>query len=89
MDIIDFVAKKFQMLNRLEVMSQGMKIEEKVKKDVDIEKQVLQQFLIMCATLIRNKYEISEEVGAEIFEMYDCKLVIEKKSNEIILGGNV
>jgi len=89
MNVIDFVAKKFKMLNRLEVMSQGMKIEEKVKKDVDIEKQVLQQFLIMCATLIRNKYEIPEEVGPEIFDMYDCKIVIEKKPNEIILGGKI
>jgi len=90
MNITDFVAQKFRMLNNLEVMAQGHKFEDKVKKDVDIEKQALQQLLVLCSLLICNKYKIEDEVGPEIFDLYDCKIVIEKKnSSEIILGGKI
>ena len=88
--VTDFVAKKFQVLEHLEKMSVGMKIENKIKKDVDIEKQVLNQFLIMAATIIRNQNEnLPEDIGAEIFDMYDVKIVVEKKkqTDVLVLGG--
>jgi len=90
--VTDFVAKKFKVLESLEKMSVGMKIEDKVKKDVDIEKKVLKQFLIMAATIIRSENKnLPEDIGAEIFDMYDVKIVVEKKkqSDVLVLGGVV
>ena len=90
--VTDFVAKKFKVLQSLEKMSIGMKIEDKVKKDVDIEKQVLNQLLIMAATIIRSQNKnLPEDIGAEIFDMYDVKIVVEKKkqSDVLVLGGVV
>lgn len=90
--VTDFVAKKFKVLESLEKMSIGMKIEDKVKKDVYIEKQVLKQFLIMAATIIRSENKnLPEDIGAEIFDMYDVKIVVEKKkqSDVLVLGGVV
>ena len=88
--VTEFVAKKFKELNKIEHMSTGMKIEKNIKKNVDIEKQALNQFLIMAATIIRKQNKnLPEELGAEIFDMYDVKIVVEPKKQEIILGGNV
>jgi len=90
--VTDFVAKKFKVLQSLEKMSIGMKIEDKVKKDVDIEKQVLNQLLIMASTIIRSQNKnLPEDIGAEIFDMYDVKIVVEKKkqSDVLVLGGVV
>jgi len=90
--VTDFVAKKFQILQSFERLSVGTKIENKVKKEIDIEKQVLNQLLIMAATIIRceNK-NLPEDIGAEIFDMYDVKIVVEKKkqSDVLVLGGVV
>ena len=90
--VTDFVAKKFQILNSFEKLSVGMKNENKIKKDIDLEKQVLNQLLIMAATIIRNQNKnLPEDIGAEIFDMYDVKIVVEKKkqSDVLVLGGVV
>lgn len=90
--VTDFVAKKFQILNSFEKLSVGMKNEDKIKKDIDLEKQVLNQLLIMAATIIRNQNKnLPEDIGAEIFDMYDVKIVVEKKkqSDVLVLGGVV
>lgn len=90
--VTEFVAKKFQILNSFEKLSVGMKNENKIKKDIDLEKQVLNQLLIMAATIIRNQNKnLPEDIGAEIFDMYDVKIVVEKKkqSDVLVLGGVV
>ena len=90
--VTDFVAKKFQILQSFERLSVGTKIENKVKKEIDIEKQVLNQLLIMAATIIRSENKnLPEDIGAEIFDMYDVKIVVEKKkqSDVLVLGGVV
>lgn len=79
--VTDFVAKKFEMLNRLEKVAIMTNTEDKVKKMVDIEKQVLQQFLIMAATIVHSQNKnLSKDIGADIFDMYDIKIVVEKKN---------
>ena len=90
--VTDFVAKKFKVLQSFERLSVGTKIENKVKKEIDIEKQVLNQLLIMAATIIRSEDKnLPEDIGAEIFDMYDVKIVVEKKkqSDVLVLGGVV
>ena len=90
--VTEFVAKKFQILNSFEKLSVGMKNENKIKKDIDLEKQVLNQLLIMAATIIRNQNKnLPEDIGAEIFDMYDVKIVVEKKkqTDVLVLGGVV
>lgn len=84
-----FVVDHFKVLSRVEHMSEGMAIEQKIKKDIEVERKVLTQLLKICAMSLHNKnHNIEEELGAEIFDMYDFRIVAEPKKQELIFGGN-
>lgn len=91
MNVLDYTAKKFFMLERFERLANTLPDNKKVITKIDDEKQRLQEIIMLCSSALTKHLDVDiGEVTPEILDKYNFTLTITKKNNDsVILGGDL